>query len=78
MARKRTASTQPGNPWPDALYALRDKMGWDQAQAAAQIPVHRVTWAKWETGSMPDSITKFALRCLIRLHAPEILKKLGK
>lgn len=78
VVRKRIVSTPKNNPWPEALYELRLRMGWEQTDAAAQIPVNRVTWARWETGAKLDSITQYALRALIAKHAPDILKKITK
>jgi DNA-binding XRE family transcriptional regulator len=79
MPRAKKSTVKPTHPLSLALYQLRVKMDWDQEQAAKQIPVTRISWTRWEKdASKIDPITNFALRALIGMHAPELLKKLPK
>lgn len=73
-AKRKTSD----DPLSHALVALRTKMEWDQTDAAAQIPVSRSTWIRWESVGNFDSVARYALKALLKIHAPEILKKLPK
>ena len=64
------------NPWPEVLKLLRERTGWTQQQAAEEIGVTRRAWIKWEMGDMPGGVTKFALRCLVKTHAADLLANL--
>jgi transcriptional regulator with XRE-family HTH domain len=37
---------------PAEIRAARERLGWTQAQAAAQLGVTENTWARWERGEM--------------------------
>lgn len=80
MARRRKPVPEAaGNPWPGVLFALRELKSWEQSEAAAQVGASMRTWGRWENGKViPDGTSAFALRCLLSLHAPKLLKKLPK
>lgn len=64
------------NPWPSVLEELRDRMKWSQEDAAAEVGVSRRQWIRWEKDTLPIGPSIYALRCMVRTHAPDLLKKL--
>ncbi len=52
MARKRiVVPHDPLNPWPERLWAIRQRLNLSQAAAAARIEVSLRTWLNWENGT---------------------------
>lgn len=73
MAKK----SKPANPWPEILSALRTRTGWTQQQAADEIGATMRSWRRWEKDEQePIGPVLYALRCLVKTHAPELLEKL--
>lgn len=40
---------------PDAIIALRRRLGWDMRRCAAYLGVDRATWRQWEAGARTPS-----------------------
>ena len=72
------AAKKPINPWPEVLKALREATALSQGQLADEIGVSRRQWIRWEHGTLPIGPSLYALRCMVKTHAPSLLPKISE